>query len=72
MIIEDEILILLRIAHANRVCWRSGVFLLEVRVIISSALLALVQRDSKAFEDSAPKSDFLGKQGVLSFLERDV
>lgn len=41
-------------------------------MITRCALFGLCVRDSKAFEDSAPESNFVEEQGVLSFLERDV
>ena len=41
---------------------------LGVKVITRCALFALRVRDSKGFEDSAPRSDLLEKQGVLSLL----
>ena len=46
-------------------------FCLSCEVIISGTLLALRVRDSNTLQDSAPNSDLLEKQCVLSLLGSD-
>lgn len=62
----------LKIAHPIRISRWSGMFRLGVIMITRCPLLGLRVRDSKAFQDSAPNSDFAEEQDVLSILERDV
>lgn len=50
----------LKIARPDSICWESRVFCLCWKGM--SRLLGLRVRDSKAFQDSAPKPDLLEKQ----------
>ena len=68
MSIVCENLRVLKIAHANRVCWRSREFCLAVRVIISRTWVGRRAGDSKAFDLSAPGFNIAVEQHVLSFL----
>ena len=68
MSIVCEIRRVLKIAHSNQICWRSRVFCLAVRVIISRTWVGRRARDSKAFDLSPPGCNIAVEQHVLSFL----